>query len=287
MIIKELKILDNNVIKEIREVEEECKKHDGLKGNMYLDTSLNFNKDIKSIFLAYQKEKLVGFLFMFIPTQQEAEIYAYTLPEYRQRGIFRNLLEKAQAELINHNIHDILIVCENGFLHGKEITKRVNAEYEFTEYVLKYIQNDNSILKDKSYRTKLCTPTLKDLEELISMSQLIYEENYEDSKSMILNTLESESRNQYTIMFDNKFIGIGGANAEDNEISIFGLGILPEYQGRGFGRELLHQIVSDLLKKNYKNITLEVNSNNKRAFNLYKSSGFEIKTAIDYYRKKI
>jgi ribosomal protein S18 acetylase RimI-like enzyme len=37
----------------------------------------------------------------------------------------------------------------------------------------------------------------------------------------------------------------------------------------------------------YKNITLEVNSNNKRAFNLYKSSGFEIKTAIDYYRKKI
>lgn len=32
MIIKELKILDSNVMKEIREVEEECKKHDGLKG---------------------------------------------------------------------------------------------------------------------------------------------------------------------------------------------------------------------------------------------------------------
>lgn len=287
MLIKELKILDNNVIKEIREVEEECKKHDGLKENICLDASLNFNKDIKSIFLAYQKEKLIGFLFMFVPTQQEAEIYAYTLPEYRQCGIFRNLLEKAQAELINHNIHDILIVCEKGFLHGKEITKKVNAEYEFTEYALKYIQNDNSILKDKLYRAKLCTPTLEDLEELVSMSQLIYEENYEDSKSMILNTLESESRNQYTIMFNNRFIGIGGANEEDNEISIFGLGILPEYQGKGFGRELLYQIISDLLKKNHKNITLEVNSNNERAFNLYRSSGFEIKTAFDYYRKKI
>ncbi len=37
---------------------------------------------------------------MFIPTKQEAEISAYTLSEYRKRGIFRNLLEKAQAELM-------------------------------------------------------------------------------------------------------------------------------------------------------------------------------------------
>ncbi len=48
MLIKELNHLDNNLIKEIQELELICKDFDGLNGTIFLDTTFNFNKDIKS-----------------------------------------------------------------------------------------------------------------------------------------------------------------------------------------------------------------------------------------------
>ena len=45
-------------------------------------------------------------------SQQEAEISAFTLPEYRCNGYFKLLLSKAIQELNKFNIRDILFVCE-------------------------------------------------------------------------------------------------------------------------------------------------------------------------------
>lgn len=79
---------------------------------------------------------------------------------------------------------------------------------------------------------------------------------------------------------------MGSVSIENDEASIFGLGIAPQYQGKGFGRELLNLIAADLKNKGIENITIEVDSTNKNAFNLYKKFGFEVETSFDYYRKR-
>jgi len=287
MLIKELSHLDNSLIKEIQELESICKDFDGLNGTIYLDTSFNFNKDMKSKFLMYEDKKLASFLSIFLPTSHEAEISAYTLPEYRRKGHFTMLLENAIKELKTYGVEDILFVCESKSEMAKEVTKELNAKYDFTEYSLRYSDIGNNSLDNHKYHSRLCTPKIEDIETIVHMSQRIFNEEYEDAKSMVQNTMESEERIQYAIIFENKYVGMGCASFAGDEVSIYGLGILPEYQGRGLGKELLFLILSDLAKKNCRNITLDVNSTNEKAFKLYRNNGFEVEISYDYYRKKI
>jgi ribosomal protein S18 acetylase RimI-like enzyme len=287
MIIKEFNSLNDDLIKEIKEVEEVCKRYDGLDGSTYLDTTMNFNQNMKCVFLAYEDDKLVSFIFVFAPNSNEGEISAYTLPEHRRKGYFKNLIEKAKRELESYRVSDILFVNETKSVNGKAAIEKLKGQYEFTEYLLRYNNINDNLIYNYDYKLKLYKPELDDLEELIKVNQAIFNDSHLDAKSMVLNTLESKNRTQYAFMLQNSIVGIGCVCEEDEEDSIFGLGVLPEYQGRGFGREVLFLIIRDLLEHNRRNIVLEVNSTNDKAYQLYRKSGFDIETSFDYYRKRL
>lgn len=283
--IKSLNNIDAVIEKEIRQVYMSCKEYDGLGGNISLDAALNFNKDINNIFLLYDDKKLISFIFMFIPTCHEAEISAFTLPEYRGRGYFRRLLLEAAKEINKYNIKSILFVCEGQSLSGKEMVKSLGVHHDFTEYFLRYNNLKNPFDMGYAYKIKLYTPEIKDLGSLSQISMLTFNESYEDAESMIKSSLNTKDRKAYAAVLEGRMIGMGFASFEKGEVSIHGLGILPEFQGRGFGKELLLLIMRDLLQNGYENITLEVDSNNLKAFELYKRNGFEVEVAYDYYRK--
>lgn len=287
LLIKKLSELSEEIITEIREVELICKNHDMLNGNIFLDTSINFNSEIKTLFLLYEDSRLVSFISMFIPTSEEAEISAYTLPEYRRRGYFKSLLGEAIEEIKKYNISEIIFVCETQSIDGKEAIATQNAEIVFTEYFLRYKDYSNDIRILNESQVKLYRAEQKNLEELISLSQEIFNDEYDDAKSMIDRTFEANNRVQYIALVDEKLVGMGSVSFENEEASIFGLGISPQFQGKGFGRELLMLILKDLKKEGIENITIEVDSSNKNAFKLYRGCGFEVETSFDYYRKSV
>ena len=285
MIIKELNRVNDELIREVSKVQAVCNEHDKLQGEIEFDTSLNFNKDMKSIFLLYEDKKLVSVLSIFAPTSNEGEITAVTLPEYRQRGYFKKLYEKAVEELKNYNVKDVLFVCESESTIGKEVITKLQGKYEFTEYSMKYCNEATEDI-NSIYNTKLRIATNEDLEELICMSQSIFNDEYADAKSMIEGSFASEARVQYIAIFDNKPVGSATVFSDKEQSTIYALGILPEYQGKGIGREFLTLLLKEPLKDK-QNIRLEVNSVNARAFNLYKSMNFKVEVAFDYYRKSI
>lgn len=55
-----------------------------------------------------------------------------------------------------------------------------------------------------------------------------------------------------------------------------GMGVLPEYRGKGIGRQLLQACISKAATKGITRIELEVRADNERAIALYKALGFEI-----------
>lgn len=73
----------------------------------------------------------------------------------------------------------------------------------------------------------------------------------------------------------------------NDEISIFGFGIDEKFRGKGYGKQILNLIINKLISEGKRNITLEVDSNNEIAFNLYKKTGFETDVAFQYYRKRV
>jgi GNAT superfamily N-acetyltransferase len=65
--------------------------------------------------------------------------------------------------------------------------------------------------------------------------------------------------------------------------TIYGLGILPEYRGKGYGRAVLLMAIEQLKKMNIGEITLQVAVENANALGLYKSCGFKERSTMDYY----
>lgn len=275
-------------MKQIRELEVVCKTFDHLHGTITLNSPLNFDSSMKNVFLLYNEQnQMVSALSVFMPTKQEAEISGYTLPEFRQRGYFQRLLKEALNELRKYSPIDLLFICEPQSSSGKEVIKKNRAYLDFTEYTMRF----NGLIKDFPRRhgmeMKLLQAKDEDLESIIAVSQQAFHEEYEDAKSMISKTLDSENRTQYFATYHDQVIGIGSVLFKENEAVVFGLGISESEQGKGFGKELLLLILNEIYNRGVQNISLEVNSRNHRAFSLYSKFGFDVVSSFDYYRKTI
>ena len=64
---------------------------------------------------------------------------------------------------------------------------------------------------------------------------------------------------------------------------IYGFAILPAYQGRGIGRDVLRRVCKQARRDARQEVTLEVAVDNERALGLYTSVGFEPRTTEDYW----
>jgi ribosomal protein S18 acetylase RimI-like enzyme len=284
--IKELIQPDDEQLKEIRAVEEACKSYDGLKSDISLDAALNFDKNMKSLFLLYEGSSLISFLTIFSPSRDEAEISAMTLPEYRNRGYFKALFEKALEEIKKYGVGSVLFVCERCSDAGFETVVSYGARLDHTEYSLKF-KGDAAVVNEYPYRLEFCRCTDEDIEALVELNDAIFDRPSEEGRSIILKALHCENRKQFAVKFDGRYIGMSSAGEEEGGVTIFGLGILPEYQGRGFGRELLYLTLKYLTGQGYGSIGIEVDSLNGTANSLYTKSGFEPEATVDYYKKML
>lgn len=282
-----------DIIHDIKRVEQACKEHDGLRGGISLDYSLNIYPDMTSLFLLYEQEELVSFLSMFVPTGEEAEISACTLPGHRRKDYFSLLLDEAGREAAEYGIRSLLFVCEAQSRDGKSALQALRAEYRFTEYALKYRGPAEGAESPRIPRIRLREAEREDLEAVIAMTQAIFNDSPDDARSMTLKAFESKDRVQYIAMLreqsveqsDEQPVGMASVFIEDGEAWIFGLGILPGYQGKGLGGEMLDQLIARTKSRGIENISIEVDSTNESAFHLYTKHGFETETAFEYHVK--
>jgi ribosomal protein S18 acetylase RimI-like enzyme len=79
---------------------------------------------------------------------------------------------------------------------------------------------------------------------------------------------------------------IGKINVRQNggEAFIYGFSVMTEYRGRGYGRDILSETVAVIKSHDdTASIALEVAVDNERALGLYKSCGFRVSNANDYF----
>ncbi|MBC2724900.1 GNAT family N-acetyltransferase [Desulfosporosinus sp.] len=284
MSIRACKDLSGKDYEEVLNLETICIDHDNLSGSFFLDPSLNFDSRIKSFFLLYEKSKLISMLSMFIPTNHEAEITAYTLPKFRGKGYFKSLLGRAVEELRQFHVTDLLFVCESTSIPGKRVIRALKADYDHTEYFMRL--NKSRYTPLDTYRLMLLEAGQKDLERAITVNMRVFEDSYEESKSLIQNCFQSDIRKQYLAVLKDLIIGLGSANFAGEDVSIYGVGILPEFRFKGYGKELVHLIVDSVWQSGNSEITIEVHSENDNALTLYKKTGFYVQVAYEYYRIK-
>ena len=124
----------------------------------------------------------------------------------------------------------------------------------------------------KNDNLKISLMTVKDLYKIKNILESEFDSfwNYSIFKS----ELENPNSIYFILQKDDEIIGFIGVLFILDEADITNIVIKQNYRGNGYSKILLKHIINYCKLNKIKKINLEVNSNNSKALNLYKTFGF-------------
>ncbi len=318
--IKLKEAMDHEDFDLISKLQEECIHEDQTALKLELDYKLSVacaNDKMPSIqnineFMYFEGEELIGYIGIcsFGGIGSSIEVNGMVKPKYRQQGVFKKLSELVIMEWKRRNSGNILLLSDRKSKSGQKFIKGIGAQYKHSEYEM-YFKKDNL----ESLQRQLCGVTFRkatnaDAYEIARQNAIYFNEEFQDLKNTLTDNEEEnisakveniisnenvilpeeEEKRGMTIYIaekDKQIIGKVNIQLISNIGGIYGLGVLPEHRGKGFGRAILIMAIEKLKKENANEIMLQVVTENSNALNLYKSCGFIETSTMDYYEIRI
>lgn len=282
--IKQCVQLTENETAEVVDLLKVCRDADHVPVIMQMNKNLNFHKEMNSWFLSYSENTLVGAVSAFGPLNHEIEWTGCVDPSYRRTGIFTALMTCADEEANRHGIERRLFALERKSESGQGVMKKKGYPLVQTEYSM-VLPGDAEISRHKA-NLHIMRSGFGELEEMAQLSAAAFEEPLEASRSMLVNSLKSKEREQYSAYKEDRMIGTVSLYINEGVAMINGLAIKPQEQGKGHGADFLAQLIR-MLSRRELSITLDVSSENQAAYSLYRRMGFKETDITDYFEQKI
>jgi ribosomal protein S18 acetylase RimI-like enzyme len=262
-------------------LQEVCNEHEGL--NMKLNW-MRLNQrtgDQASDFLWFEDGRLVGFLglYQFVPTV--IELSGLVHPGYRRRGIFSQLFAAARRECIRRGVGEMLLICERTSPGAAPFALSVGGEYRFSEFKMEWQGASGDAGAGPTLTLREAGP--ESAHEIARQNHIFFDIPMPADDELDLLDLSTPGRKTYFALVDGAVVGKVHLHVQGGEGWIAGLGVLPEYRRRGYGRAMLRQAVARLVEMQPETIALEVETRNDGALTLYQSCGFDVVTGYEYY----
>ncbi len=265
---------------DIRELDRICSAKEPLCMKLNWDMLDTRPDDEINDLLWYEDSRLVGFLGLYCigANPDEIEITGMVHPDYRRQGIFSKLFVEAVSLSRTRGAGRLLLITERQSVSGAGFAKNTLLPYDFSEYrmINRTYKSPEASSDDLSLRSAEPSDTVF----LENLDALCFGTAFPGGYARELEHI-------HIAVNSGKDIGKIGLNYEDGLGYVFGVCILPEFRGRGFGRAMLGAI----LKKHYDArstpVILEVAVKNDNALTLYKSCGFTELTIYDYFALKL
>jgi ribosomal protein S18 acetylase RimI-like enzyme len=236
-------------------------------------------------FLYYEQDRLVGLLDLY--GAREPELTGMVEPRYRRRGIFRHLLQAAREACAARREKRLLLINETASASGKAFLLAVGARQDHAEHAMVLAQLR---LKGSFDDRLLVRPAESDdLPALAAIMAVELQTTPETALVHLTRLARHPWLRYYVATLGGEDVGcaepVGLLRVEDlgDEYGIYGFVMHPAYRGRGYGRQLLEEVVLLLQRQSQRPIMLEVDTTNEVAIGLYRSCGFVVRTTYDYY----
>lgn len=283
--IKKKNILTSEDIQQIIHFTTYCERNDGLeyKPSLYVDVLQTRNEAQVNDFLYYQDDKLVGFVSMYeFERPTKLELIGMVHPSFRRQKICSNLLDAAFDEIKKRNINELLFIVNAASTSGNAFAKSFGLQISFSEYSMQFKRDSTSFIEMKD-TLQLVPASTENLTTISKIASEAFGDSLQDTITWLHKTITSTNRYLYMALFNREAVGTITVSHEEEVTSISGFAVDPSYQGRGFGKNILQNTVQRLLQEGNRNITLEVETKNENALQLYKHCGFEITASYHYY----
>ncbi|MDF2674192.1 MAG: acetyltransferase, N-acetylglutamate synthase [Clostridiales bacterium] len=276
-----------NDYNDINNLQKLCLKMDKTALKLEIDYKLSRKKDkvddLNSIneFMYYDDSKLIGYIGICQFGGEALEVNGMVHPEYRRRGVFNRLFSLVKDEWRKRESQKMLLLCDINSNSGLEFIKHIGAYHEHSEYEM-FLKNN---LKQEIGLGNLVLrrATNEDEKEIAFQDSIYFDRELKEEDISIPEEEEKYGNITYMAEVDSKIVGKVRLEIIDGIGGIYGLGVLPEYRGKGYGREVIYGAIEKLKKEKTDKIMLQVVTKNKKALNLYKSCGFEETSTMEYY----
>lgn len=280
--------LDNNDYADINKLQKYCLEIDKTTLKLEIDYKLSRTEGKKGAinnineFMYYNNDELIGYIGICYFGVNAIEVNGMVHPEFRRRGVFKRLFNLVMGECIKRKAQNILLLSDNNSISGQEFIKSTGACHEHSEYemFLRSYPKQNIALNNVILRKA----SNKDAREIAYQNSIYFNNEFKEENIKMPEDEEKCGMISYMAEVDNKIIGKVNLEVSNDVGGIFGLGVIPDYRSKGYGREILIGAIEKLRSRNSKEIMLQVAAKNNNALNLYKSCGFVETSTMDYYQ---
>ncbi len=274
-------------LQHIAALEAACLAADGGRLKLEYPTLRGRSPGIANDFLWWSGEggELVGFCGIYQYRSDEAEVCGMVHPAFRRRGIFTRLLDAALvelAELAERAQRRVLLIVDRCCEAGGGFAAARGGVLESSEH--RMTQVDPPQPQDSTDRVQVRQASgeagdVAFVRECTAGAFAMPEEAVAGTEwaSMAAGTLVIDG--------DGEPVGVMRVEREPATASagIYGFGVLPERQRRGYGRAALATVTRALHQEGFSSVHLEVLVDNPAALHLYESCGFAATGIEDYY----
>lgn len=271
-------------IAEITQLIEQCNRQDNLRMRISRESLAQRSGAEIDDFLYYEQDVLVGYLYVDSWGHKEKEITGMVAPDFRRRGIFRQLFEATLEEYKARGTETLILVCEESSASGHAFARSVKAHHDFSEHDMVLGQFIERQVFDKQFEMHQAQPDDKNaLVQILAAD--IGDEG--DARQLVEELYASPNQQLYLATLAGKPLGTLRLDYGDGTVGIYGFVVHPDYRGRGYGRQMLEYVIRQVYDQGPREIMLEVDTTNENAIGLYGSCGFHVRTTYDYLNRKI
>lgn len=277
--ISTMKDFSKHYIDQIRILEHLCKTSDRSSLRVGVESLKEIDGD--EAFLCQIDNQLVGFLSWYTSDVIEANINGMVHPDFRRQGVFHDLLKSAAADMQMQGIQTCRFRIPSNSESGMDYIRHLGASAAPSEFLMVF--NRAQIAGSSHSGLVVRLEEDQDLEFMVKCSSQAFGDSESWTRNYLTRTRES-ARITY-IAVDN-MIPVGMIRVNDldtNTAVIHDFCVLPSCQGRGYGREILSEVVKILRDQKNSQIRLSVVTQNRNALSLYQSVGFEVTAEFNYY----
>ncbi|MCH7740763.1 MAG: GNAT family N-acetyltransferase [Chloroflexi bacterium] len=265
---------------EATELAELCNKHERLRLPLVLGGPAEG-------FGYYAGDALVGYFELHPAGGPEMEGSGMVHPGHRRGGIGRALIEAVRADCRERGRTGFLFACDEAGSASRPFASAIGADYRMSEHLLELDVDRRPASPGGPLSIR--EATLDDVDDVVRIGMRGFGEGEDQTEFRRRRTrgwLEEPLRVVYVAEFEGRAVGTATLYLvpDSSDGFINGLAVLPQYQGRGFGRQILSDAVDGLISRGRESVKIEVQTDNEGALGLYESAGFEKSVTYAYYR---
>ncbi|HRD69323.1 MAG TPA: GNAT family N-acetyltransferase [Legionella sp.] len=281
MINKTHQITDQQ-LKELQQLEALCKKSDGSAPNLYPHILVQPRAFPASLFY-YAQNELLGFLSVYFFYDKAVEVSLLVHPAVRRKGIGKELIYEI-LPLIQSQQYSTLIFSSPAKTNNQWLVTLGFVSLH-SEYYM--VRNELNPILDYQQSLTYRTANPNDMLLLCALDEACFPQKQNNIQERFQMLLDGREYQIILAFHENKVVGKAHIRWDEQGATLSDIAVMPDRQGKGIGTSLIAHCINLALSEGIHHISLDVETHNKRALNLYTRLGFLVHNACDYWSIEI